>query len=92
MRILGELPKRGLKVSVFKTDSRILVKFEDLYLEQTYKFRESENISTLSDVNALLTDEFMAQVYAIFDQMHKTHRFGLENHIELKEEDFPEII
>lgn len=92
MRILGELPKKGLKVSVFKTDSRLLVKFEDLFLEQTYKFRETENLANLNDVNALLTDEFMEQVYTIFGQMRQAHAKGLLNRIDLEEEDFPEII
>lgn len=92
MRILGELPKKGLKVSVFKTDSRILVKFEDLFLEQTYKFRETDNLSNLSHVNELLTDEFMEEVYATFAQMRQTHANALLSRIDLSEEDFPEII
>jgi hypothetical protein len=92
MRILGELPQPGLKISVFKTDSRILLKIEDLFLEQTYKFREADGLSTLADVSRMLTDDFLQQVRATFDIMRKTHQATLQAHLQVADEDFPVII
>lgn len=92
MRILGELPQEGLKVSVFKTDSRILIKIEDSFLEQTYKFRETDGLSTLSDVRQLLTPEFLAQVRLIFKQMQSQHLQVLQNHLQIEADDLPVII
>lgn len=92
MRILGELPQPGFKISVFKTDSRILLKIEDTFLEQTYKFRETEGLANLSDVQKLLTEDFLAAIRATFDQMRAQHSAALQAHLQMEEEDFPTII
>jgi len=92
MRILGEITDTGYKITVFKTDSRLLVKFEDAFLEQTYKFRESDELQNLSDVRRLLTDEFLQAVRQSFATMHQTHYSALSTHLQVDSEELPTII
>jgi hypothetical protein len=69
MRIIGEIPHSHFKITVFKTEYRLSVKFEQGFLEQTYKFRESENLKSFADVVNLIDQNFINQVLIVFKNM-----------------------
>ncbi|MBK7870450.1 MAG: hypothetical protein IPJ74_07085 [Saprospiraceae bacterium] len=50
MRIIGYIEHPVLKITVFKMDNKISIKFESGLYEQTYKFRSGDTISNLGDV------------------------------------------
>lgn len=55
MRIIGYIEHPGMKITVFKTDTRISVKFETGFYEQTYKFPIDVHLQNLDDVkNSLI--------------------------------------
>ena len=42
MRLVGEIPHPDCKITIFSWNNRYLVKFEQDYLEQTYKIDQFE--------------------------------------------------
>ena len=71
MRIIGYIEHPVLKITVFKMNNKISVKLESGLYEQTYKFRESENLQNIQDVQSLIDKAFVQAVEADFRQMHQ---------------------
>lgn len=71
MRIIGYIDHPVLKITVFKTDTRLSVKFEDGTLEQTYKLRPSEQLSSLNDVRQLVDNTLLQAVTERFRAMQR---------------------
>ena len=69
MRIIGYIPHPVLKITVFQLNMKLAVKLEAGLMEQTYKFRESDEIRNLSDVERLLDETFTDACLSIFKQM-----------------------
>lgn len=93
MRILGYLDHPVFKVTVFKTDTRLSIKFENSDFEQTYKFRPTEQTNSLKEINRLLDDSFLEQVGSRFASMKEDFNATFSRNITLPEEDeFPDII
>ncbi|MEL7021027.1 MAG: hypothetical protein AAGK47_05425 [Bacteroidota bacterium] len=93
MRILGYIEHPHLKVTVFKMDNKLSVKLESGLYEQIYKFRESDQLSTLEDVSALIDDTFLQDVEEILQQMHRRRNAAVERTIDAGTTDeFPVII
>lgn len=85
MRIIGEFDQGPIKVTVFKMNERISVKYEYNLMEQTYKFRDGSGIDNLQDVKNFSNEGMMEKIRNIFDIMEKTKLEGLNNN----EEDNP---
>lgn len=93
MRILGYLDHPQLKITVFKTDTRISIKFENGQLEQTYKFRPNEHTNSLRELQKLLDNTFLEQVEQRFRVMEQEFHASLGRNFPAPEEDeFAEII
>ena len=93
MRIIGYVEHPTLKITVFKMDNKLSVKFENPLYEQTYKFRDSEQLSTLAEVQQLVDEVFINQVLAQLAAMHRTSQAALGRYLPAEEEeDFEEII
>jgi hypothetical protein len=92
MRIAGEIKHPEWKITLFKMDTRISVKFEEGQLEQTYKFRTGDFIQTVEDVKRLVDRKFIEKVTSIFQQMTdlSTEAVTVQRERELNE--FDEII
>ncbi len=71
MRIIGYIDHPVLKITVFKTDTRLSVKFEDGTLEQTYKLRPSEQLNSLADVRQLVDGTLLHAVAERFSAMQR---------------------
>lgn len=90
MRIIKEINKDSLKITVFKYQEKISIKFEKELNEMTIKFRESaleEN-----DVDAFLSE---TEILKYNDLLDRLHAFKTNQLIKLEEDkgfDFPVII
>lgn len=78
MRIIGEFDKGPVKVTVFKMNERISVKFEYHLMEQTYKFRDGSGIESIQDVTRFCSDSLMKNITDIFRNMEQTKLAGLQ--------------
>jgi len=92
MRVIGEFDAGEIKVTVFKMNERISIKFEKNLLEQTYKFRDGSAVSTLQDAQTFCGSETIDGINKIFDVMMATRSDALQSMIENQEEKFDVII
>lgn len=71
MRIIGQIDHPVLKITVFRSDNRISVKFENEGYEQTYKLGADERLSDVESIrkwaDPLLLDEILERM----QQMHR---------------------
>ena len=93
MRIIGYIEHPGLKITVFKMDNKLSVKFESGLYEQTYKLRNSDQIGTLEDIQKLVDQEFITGVLEQLNQMHQIKNKALQRFLpQAPSEEFEEII
>ncbi len=93
MRILGYIEHPALKITVFKMDTRITVKFETALHEQSYKFRVSDQINHIEHVKKLVDKKFIEGVLDNFKMQHRTQSQAMERFIEFdEEEEFDDIV
>ncbi|MBK8955776.1 MAG: hypothetical protein IPM34_09480 [Saprospiraceae bacterium] len=74
MRILGQIPHPQILISVFKSNNKFILKFEVGPFEQVYKFLESPELTSFEDVAALVSEDFLKDVFHFFDQMNVRYR------------------
>ncbi len=92
MRILGYIDHPYLKITVFKTDTRLSVKFEDSQNEQTYKFRQADGLASFEDVRRFVDGPFLQGVMQEFRHMNDLRQQALHRHLPPKGNEFEEII
>lgn len=71
MRLIGQIEHPVLKISVFKMDGRVSVKFENAHYEQTFKFGNDERIQTLEDVQRVVDTAMAEEVLTNMQQQHR---------------------
>lgn len=72
MRIVGYIENEACKVTVFHQGLRFMVKFEDGLYEQAFKFRESDKIKGLNDLQKLIDQHFIDEVMYRFSEMRQS--------------------
>ena len=93
MRIIGYIEHPHLKVTVFKMDNKLSVKFESGLYEQTYKFRMDDRLASLEDVKKLVDMPFLQAVEEELQRMHRVRNAALSRITEVNAADeFPTII
>lgn len=92
MRIIGYLDTKGYKTTVFKNNTRFIVKFEADGLEQTYKFQESDKIEHFNHVKNLIDHEFLKVVEERFREMYESANDLLGRYLDFHEDEWEEII
>lgn len=93
MKIIGTIPHAVLKITVFKTEDRLSVKFEAASMEQTFKFRVRQYLNDFDDVTDLVDHQMLESVLENFKYMLKTGEKALLRHVPPNEADeFEEII
>jgi hypothetical protein len=70
MRVLGEVEHSEMKITIFHWNNKYLVKFEQGFLEQTYKVSEMD-IMDEAELRAILTADFLDKIIARFQEMGK---------------------
>ena len=71
MRIIGHIEHPSLKITVFKMDNRVSVKFENALYEQTYKLGTDERTESMEGVKKWVDPLLTEQVLSGFQQMHQ---------------------
>ncbi len=93
MRIIGNIEHPNLKITVFKMDNKLSIKFETGLYEQTFKFRESEELNDFASMEKLVDEEFVRFVTEQFEKMHRAKNAALGRYMPSPEtEVFEEII
>lgn len=92
MRIIGYIEHPVMKITVFKMDNRITVKFEIGLYEQAYKFRIAEGIETIQDIKKLVDADFQKKVLDQFEPMHEHKNKAIKRHLEGGKQAFDNII
>ncbi len=93
MRIVGYIDHPVFKITVFRMDTRISVKFEDRDLEQTYKFRINDQLNSLQEVKNLVAGDFIIGVEEEMNRMRALQQKTLvQQIIQNDDEEFEEII
>ena len=93
MRILGYIEHPVLKITVFKTDERLSIKFENESYEQTLKLGANEQVHNLETAKQLVDAEFAAAVSSSMQQMHKIRLSGFQRNFgPTLEDEFENII
>lgn len=93
MRIIGNIDHPNLKITVFKMDNKLSIKFELGLYEQTYKFRESDFMKNFADAQKLVDAALIGEVLKNFNKMHNAKNEALGQLVKNeKEGEFPKII
>jgi len=93
MRIIGEIAHPNLKITVFKMDTRITVKFENAHFEQAYKFRMTDQLSSIDDVKRLVDPFFVNQVIENFKGQHRTGVQAMDRFVvQGRDDEFEQIV
>lgn len=77
MRIIGYMEHPVLKITIFKMDTRLSVKFEKGFLEQTFKFRQANGLEGAKEIRQLVDENFLDKVENQFRQMEKLHEAAI---------------
>jgi hypothetical protein len=92
MRIVGYIENEACKITVFHMGLRFMVKFEDGLYEQAFKFRESDKIKGLNDIQNLIDKTFVQEVMHRFSEMRIATGNLLDRYIGTVEEENEEEI
>lgn len=77
MRIIGEIPHKDCKITLFSWNNRYLIKIEQGLLEQTYKIDQFE-LSGESDLAAIVNEIFINEALGRFESMDQSLRNAME--------------
>lgn len=81
MRIIGEIEHPSLKITLFKMDNRLSVKFESGFYEQTYKFRTGDGLETAEDLRKIVDEGFIQAVDEQFVELHRLKMEAMARHL-----------
>jgi hypothetical protein len=90
MRIIGEIPHHRLKISIFKNDDRISIKFENRFYEQIFKMQAA--IANVEEAKRFVDDIFIENVEKTFILMHQNRVQATEKMQTNEDNEFEEII
>lgn len=78
MRVIEEISKNGIRISIFSWNNKYLLKYEQGMIEQTFKVSEMD-IDSEEQLSLFLSEDFLLDIQKRFDEMHQTLRSTLEN-------------
>lgn len=93
MRIVGYIEHPNMKITVFKMENKLSVKFESGLFEQTYKFRDGEAVESLLDVQRIVDAAFLKDVEQVLNKMQQIKdQARARMHLNENLDEFEEII
>ena len=92
MRVVGEIDHPRLKITIFKNDGKFSLKFEGGLLEQIYKFRDDERLSTVADVKRIVDADFIEKIEHILRGMKTAQLEAMERAFPLDADEFDVIL
>jgi hypothetical protein len=78
MRVVKELIREEVRISIFSWNNKYILKFELGPMEQTFKLSELDILEE-QDLESFIDGEFFENVRLRFDEMGKSFRSQLEN-------------
>lgn len=91
MRIIGEIAHQRMKISVFRNDNRISIKFENAQYEQIFKMKEE--ITSVEEAQRFADVALMEAVENNFITMHQNKIQAMSRFAPIQDDDdFDEII
>jgi len=78
MRVVKELTREEVRISIFSWNNKYILKFELGPMEQTFKLSEMD-VMEERDLDSFIEGEFFEKVKSRFDEMGKSFRSQLEN-------------
>ncbi|WP_026966069.1 hypothetical protein [Algoriphagus terrigena] len=78
MRVVKELTREEVRISIFSWNNKYILKFELGPMEQTFKLSEMDVLEE-KELDSFLGGDFFEKVKARFDEMGKSFRSQLEN-------------
>jgi hypothetical protein len=78
MRVVKELTKGEVRISIFSWNNKYILKFELGPMEQTFKLSETEVLEE-ADLDSFLEGDFFEKVKDRFGEMGVSFRFQLGN-------------
>lgn len=96
MRIIGEIAHSAYKITAMKNEGRLLLKIENGLLEQTFKFRATEELNNMSQIALLCSADLLKTAAQCFELMQDAQQLTLKNYLQSQTKEvnlgFPEII
>lgn len=78
MRVVKELVREEVRISIFSWNNKYILKFELGPLEQTFKLSEMDVLEE-AELDLFLEGDFFEKVKGRFDEMGNSFRSQLEN-------------
>ncbi len=78
MRVVKELTREEVRISIFSWNNKYILKFEHGPMEQTFKLSEMDVLEE-KELDSFLDGDFFEKVKSRFDEMGKSFRSQLEN-------------
>jgi mRNA-degrading endonuclease RelE of RelBE toxin-antitoxin system len=93
MRIIAEFDKEDIKVTVFKMNDRISIKFEKDLIEIIHKFRDGAGIDSAESAVSYCSDQLVSDIQRSLALLAKTRSEQLEKQF-FKDQDniFPNVV
>ena len=92
MRIIGYVPHDQFKITVFKDNNRLSIKFESGLYEQVYQFRDTAELQNMEQVRTLVDAEWLAFVTEEFKRLHQAKNAALARFLPAPDEWMDTII
>ncbi|MBD3627193.1 hypothetical protein [Cyclobacterium sp.] len=78
MRVVREISKEGIRISLFDWNNKYLLKFDSGMVEQTFKVPAMDVLDE-KDLDQLLEGSFFDKVKERFDEMQQSLHIAMEN-------------
>lgn len=78
MRVVKELVREEIRVSIFSWNNKYIIKYESGPMEQTFKLSEMDILDE-SELEAFFEGDFFEQVRARFEEMGTSFKNQVEN-------------
>lgn len=78
MRVVKELVREEIRVSIFSWNNKYILKYELGPMEQTFKLSEMDVLEE-SELDAFMEGDFFEEVKVRFEEMGNSFRRQLEN-------------
>lgn len=71
MRVIGEIPHPGCKITLYHWNNRYIVKLEQGPLEQTFKIPEYD-LTSETDIRQVVSEDFIQAALRRFEEMEQS--------------------
>ncbi|MCB0531140.1 MAG: hypothetical protein H6574_04435 [Lewinellaceae bacterium] len=78
MRIIGNIEHPELKITVFKMDDRVTVKFENQAYEIGIKLGSNDQLNTMESISTWADQSLVKALQQVMNQLH-LHRLEADN-------------